>query len=147
MDQNKWPSLAQDLAVMMVPESPITDFSQIYAAYNITSTELKQLLTIPKFQQLYEQAVNDFKNQGQAAGMLYRTRHLSAALAEDLFKQALEHQFEPKDSLKLLELLMKASGLFRDKDQAQVNTQVNVGLTLPLAKGIKKLKHLEAVEA
>lgn len=146
MDQNKWPSLAQDLAVMMVPDSPITDFEQIYRAYDLTKEELTQILTIPKFQNLYEAALNDFKNQGQAAGLLYRTRHLSASLAEDLFKQALNHQFEPKDALKLLELLMKASGLFKDKEQAQVNTQVNVGFSLPVPKGLKKLQHLEAVE-
>lgn len=147
MDQNKWPSLAQDLAVMMVPESPITDFNQIYTAYEITADELKQILSIPKFQELYEQALNDFKSQGQAAGILYRTRQLSAALAEDLFRQALGRQIEAKDSLKLLELLMKASGLFKDKDQAQVNTQVNVGLTLPLPKGLKKLQHLELADS
>ena len=31
----RWPSLAQDLAIMNAPSSPITDLSQIFSAYDI----------------------------------------------------------------------------------------------------------------
>ena len=146
LDQLRWPSLAQDLAVMMVPDSPFTDLQDIYDAYDITPEELKQIITVPKFQQLYEDAQNEFKAQGSNAAQLYRSRQLSTALAEDLFRAAMNHQLGEKESIKLLELLMKASGQFnQDPIQVQNNTQVNVGVNLPLPHGLNnpKIKHLE----
>lgn len=146
VDQNRWPSLAQDLAVMMVPDSPIISVEQICRTYKTTHEELKSLLTIPKFQSLYNNALEEFKAQGTSAGLVFRTKQLSIALSEMLFNKSIDGTMDTKDTLKLLEMFFKVSGAFKEKE-AQVNTQVNVGFTLPLPKGIKKLEHLETIDA
>lgn len=138
-----WPSLAQDLAVMAVPGSPITDLGVIYSTYNLTEASLMSILQVPKFQMMFKEALSEFRAQGGKAGSIYRARTLSHSLAEKLYKDAMT-TMEPKDAIKLLELLMKSSGIM-DKDTPTVNTQVNVGVSLPLPKGLsnKKLAHLE----
>lgn len=145
LSQLRWPSLAQDLAVMTVPGSPITSLDAIYKTYNITEDELRDILKVPYFQQLFKNSLETFKAQGSKAGQIFRATSLSQALSEKLFTDALRGDMEAKDSLKLLELLMKGAGLFDKTDGGtQVNTQVNVGLNLPLPKGLRnhKLDHI-----
>lgn len=139
----KWPSLAQDLAVMTVPGSPISDLSYIYRTYGLSEADLKTVLMIPEFQELFKKELERCKALGDRAATVYRFGSLSQALSEKLFRDAISNEMETKDAIKLLELLLKASGLNEDKTP-QVNTQVNVGVTLPLPKGLsnKKLNHL-----
>ena len=145
--QSRWPSLAQDLAIMTVPGSPIPDFNFIHQVYGTTDDELKEIIKIPEFQQMYKSELDRCKAQGSRAGQIYRFSSLSQALSEKLYRDATTGIMEAKDALKLLELLMKAAGLSDDKS-TQVNTQVNVGVALPLPKNLDnpKLKHLEAVD-
>lgn len=142
--QLKWPSLAQDLAVMTVPGSPITDLKDVLDTYGITQDELKEIVKIPKFRDMFETCYNEFKSQGSKAASIYRATSLSQALSEKLFRDAMNGTIDAKDSLKLLELLMKGSGQFSPEEKTQVNTQVNVGVALPIPKGLNnpKLKHL-----
>lgn len=144
LSQLKWPSLAQDLAVMMVPGSPVTDLSMIYRTYNLKEDELKGILQVPKFQAMFQDALAGFKAQGNKAGSIYRALTLSHSLAEKLYKDAMS-TMEPKDAIRLLELLMKSSGMLEKEAMAQVNTQVNVNVPLPLPKGLKnkKLAHID----
>lgn len=139
----KWPSLAQDLAIMTVPGSPITDMSYIYQTYGLNDEGLKKVLLIPEFQNLFQKELERCKALGDRAATVYRFGTLSQALSEKLFRDAIGNEMEAKDALKLLELMLKAAGLNEDKTP-QVNTQVNVGVSLPLPKGLtnKKLNHL-----
>ena len=138
----QWPSLAQDLAIMNVPGSPITDFEQVYNSYNITEADLKQILQVPEFQQMFQQELAKCKAAGGRAAQIYRFTTLSQALSEKLYADASRGKLEPKDAIKLLELLLKAAGIADDKQQ--VNTQVNVGVSLPLPQGLNnpKLSHI-----
>lgn len=144
LSQLQWPSLAQDLAVMAVPGSPIDDLEMIYRTYHLTEEELKAIISVPKFQMMFKDALAGFRAQGNKAGSVYRALTLSHSLAEKLYKDAMS-TMEPKDAIRLLELLMKSSGMLDKEAIAQVNTQVNVGVALPLPKGLenKKLAHLE----
>lgn len=137
--QMQWPSLAQDLALLMVPNSPIKGIDDICAAYNITRAELKEILALPHFKALFNQTLDEVKKQGSKAGARYRAMILSISLAEKLFRDAQHDKFAPKESIKLLESLLKMSGLDSDKDMLQVNTQVNVALPIP--QGISKVAH------
>lgn len=141
---HQWASLALDLAIMQVPGSPIKDFEQVYEAYNIDEEELKRILQVPEFQQMFRNELDRCRANGTRASQIYRFTTLSQALSEKLYTDAANGQLEPKDAIKLLELLMKAAGIAEEKS-AQVNTQVNVGLSLPLPSGLKnkKLAHLE----
>lgn len=143
LSQLRWPSLAQDLAVMTVPGSPIDDLSVIYNSYHITEDDLQQIIKIPKFQELFRRSLADFQAQGTKAGQMFRATALSQALSEKLYNDAMASELEAKDSIKLLELLMKASGILDKTPEATVNTQVNVGVNLPLPHGLtnQKLKH------
>lgn len=147
LDNLNWASLARDLAVMTVPDSPITDMDYIYDAYHVTKEELNKLILHPEFQQLFEKELQYCKSQGSRAGQIHRFSALSSALAEKLFKDAmgLVGNMEPKDAIKLLELMMKAAGMADTKDAPVVNVQTNVGVQLPLPTGLNnpKLKHLE----
>lgn len=144
LSQLKWPTLAQDLAIMSVPGSPIEDLSIIYDTYGITEEELKAIIEVPKFRDLFKNCLSEFKAQGSKAANIYRATSLSQTLSEKLYRDAMNSELEPKDALKLLELLYKASGQL-DKQDTQVNTQVNVGVNLPLPKGLdnKKLSHIQ----
>ena len=63
----RWPSLAQDLAIMNAPSSPITDLSQIFSAYDIDEPTLCRLLTTPKFQVMVKTAMQDMRALGNKA--------------------------------------------------------------------------------
>ena len=147
VDKARWPSLAQDLALMSVPNSPIQSIQSIFSAYGITDPELRALLNVPEFQGFFRKAYEQLQEQGVNAGPMYKFSTLSQALAEKLFRQAVvDEMMEAKDMIKLFELLLKAAGFMNPpKETAQVNTQVNVGVHLPLPTGLSnpKLKHLE----
>lgn len=145
----RWPSLARDLAIMTAPGSPLTDLGQLCKAYGVTDKELAEITKIPAFQDLLKRELEACKAQGSKAGVHYRFSSLSQALAEQLFRDASNGILEGKDVVALLKLFMQAGGLLSDKEAPQVNTQVNVGVQLPLPVGISgsKLKHLVPVEA
>lgn len=144
LSQLKWPNLAQDLAIMSVPGSPIDNLDIIYSTYGISAQELKDIVKIPKFRELFTNCLAEFQAQGSKAANIYRATALSQALSEKLYSDAMDDKLEAKDSLKLLELLFKASGQL-DRQETQVNTQVNVGVNLPLPSGLsnKKLDHMK----
>lgn len=139
----RWPSLARDLAVMLLPDSPLSDIGIVRTKYGITEDDLRLILTIPHFQGLFREAVDYFKSQGNRAGSKFRAAVLSDSLAEKLYADAMQENMKSQDAIKLLELLLKTSGAL-EKDNMQVATQVNVGVNLPLPKGLKnpKLKHV-----
>lgn len=138
--QGQWPSLAQDMALLTIPNSPVQGVDDVCATYNLTQAELKEILTVPYFQKLFERALQDVQALGSAAGVKYRAMILSQTLAEHLFRQANNGELEARDALKLLELLFKASGLEKDNTAtAKVNTQVNIALPIP--HGITKVAH------
>lgn len=142
----KWPSLAQDLAVMSLPNSPIKSLSDILTTYAVTEPELKSLLQIPEFQAMFRKEYERMQDLGMNAGAVYKFATLSQALGEKLWRQAVvSDKMEAKDMLRLFELLLKAAGFMSEKKESQVNTQVNVGVHLPLPTGLNnpKLKHIE----
>lgn len=141
----RWPSLAQDLAVLSAPGSNL-DLDNILKAYGVTNTELKQILVIPEFQSMFREEMNRVQSLGTRAGDIYRFSTLSQSLSEKLFRDAMASAMDAKDAIKLLELFCKAARLTDVKEAAQVNTQVNVGVSLPLPTGLEnsKLAHLEA---
>ena len=132
---------------MNVPGSPITDFQQVYDSYHITSDDLKQILQVPEFKDMFQRELEKCKANGGRAAQIYRFTTLSQALSEKLYKDAASGNLEPKDAIKLLELLLKAAGIAEDKQQ--VNTQVNVGVNLPLPQGLsnKKVAYLTEAKA
>lgn len=142
--QAEWPSLAQDLALLTIPNSPVHGLDDVCETYHIAKNELKEILQVPYFQKLFERALADVQALGSAAGVKYRAMILSQTLAETMFRQANSGQLEVKDCLKLLELLFKASGLEKDNGMAQVNTQVNIALPIP--SGVAKVAHCLPVE-
>lgn len=142
----RWPSLARDLAIMSAPDSPLASMDAIYATYNVSDTELAQILTIPKFQKLLKEALADMQALGSNAGAMYRASSLAQALSEQLFREASSGQMKAAEAIKLLELFLKAGGLLNtDKPNQTVNVQNNIGVSLPLPKGLKnkKLRHIE----
>lgn len=143
----RWASLAQDLAIMSVPGSPIKDIKQILEVYNIDISTIKSLLDDRDFQKMLDAEETRFKAQGPTAGVKYKFGALSQSLAEKLYNDAHNNKMDGKDSVKLLDLLLKASGLSEDKPAA-VNTQVNVGVQLPLPQSLRstKLKHAFPIE-
>lgn len=141
--QGQWPSLAQDMALLTIPNSPVEGIDDVCATYNLTKDELKEILKVPYFQKLFERALADVQALGSSAGVKYRAMVLSQTLAENLFRQANNGEMEVKDALKLLELLFKASGLDKDNSGAQVNTQVNIALPIPA--NVPKVAHCLAV--
>lgn len=142
--QGEWPSLAQDMALLTIPNSPVKGIEDVCETYHITKADLKEILMVPYFQKLLERAMTDVQALGSAAGVKYRAMILSQTLAETMFRQANAGQLEAKDCLKLLELLFKASGLEKDNGSAQVNTQVNIALPIP--SGVAKVAHCIPVE-
>lgn len=149
LDHLKWPSLARDLAVMTVPDSPLDDIDKILATYGISREDLGKLVLHPEFQPLFQKELELCKAQGSRAGQIYRFSTLSQALSEKLFKDAMglgEESMKASEAIKLLELMMRAAGISDNKDATTVNVQTNVGISLPLPTGLDnpKLKHLEA---
>lgn len=149
LSQLRWPSLAQDLAVMTVPGTPLKELAQIYAAYNITDAELREIIKIPEFQKMFHKEKERCKAEGSQAGVVYRFSSLSQSLSEKLFRDAMDSDMDSKDAIKLLELLLKAARLLDTKDAPQVNTQVNVAIPLALPTGLKntKLAHMAKLSA
>lgn len=137
--QMQWPSLAQDLALLMVPNSPIKGIDEVCATYNLSRQDLKAILQVPYFQTLLNTVMEEVRKQGSRAGVRYRALMLSQALAEKLFRDANDGTLKPVDSVKFLGELLKMSGLNSDKGETQVNTQVNV--QLPIPQGIPKVAH------
>lgn len=141
----RWPSLARDLAVMYAPDTPITDLSIIYSTYNLDEPTLASILTVPKFQAMYRKALEEMKAQGAKAGSMYRAGTLAQALSEKLFNDAADGKMKSGEAIKLLELFLKAGGLLEKEAAATVNVQNNVGISLPLPRGLTnpKLKHID----
>lgn len=142
--QLKFPSIAQDLAIMSMPDSPIENLDAVCRAHQITRDELSEIIKIPKFQELFANSLAEFRAQGSQAVVQYRTASLAQALSEKIFRDAMQDKVEAKDSVKFLELLMRASGQLDTKDKS-VNTQVNVGINIPVPKGLNnpKLRHMQ----
>lgn len=132
---------------MTVPGSPITELDQILRSYSITSKQLKELLNIPTFQRQFEKSLKAIEMQGTKAAHIHRATALSQTLSEKLFRDAMDdgNKMEAKDSIKLLELLLKSATLLDGKDSAQVNVQNNVSLSLPVGMSNPKIRHLVPV--
>ena len=148
LSKMRWPSHAQDLAVMSVPGSPIEDLKTVLATYDLSQDDLKNILKTPEFLEMFERELQAVRAEGSRAAANYRYRTLSQSLSEKLFRDATTGTMEAKDAIKLLELLFKASDQFAKEVQPQVNTQVNVGVQLPLPIGLtnKKLAHAIPVQ-
>lgn len=140
---SRWPSLAQDIALLAIPNSPISSVDDICQAYGLTEEELQKMLAVPYFQQLLEEAGRQLQGMGAKAGMRYRAMQLSQALAEVLFRKAHSGQMKDGDMLKLLDSLLKASGVEKEA-VAQVNVQNNIALPFP--PGVEKVSQFVAVE-
>lgn len=139
----RWPALAHDIALITIPNSPISGIQEVCNAYGLTQSELRDILTVPYFQQLLDGSMEELKKQGSKAGLRYRAMVLSGSLAEMLYRRANSGQMKDADALKLLDSLLKASGLEKDNG-TQVNVQNNIALPFP--SGVKKVAHLVAVE-
>lgn len=145
----RWTSLARDLALISLPGAPVSELDDVLRTYGLTKAELKYILEVPKFKSLLQKEREEFEAQGPNAGMKQRTAMLAQALSEKLFRTSMSDSMEHKESLKLLELLLKSSGMMDEKAQT-VQVQTNVGVALPLPQGLNnpKLKHCEkAIDA
>lgn len=144
--QTRWPSLARDLAVLTVPDSPL-DLKSILRAYELTKEELATILQNPSFMKMFDKEMALCEQAGSKAAVRYRATTLSQALSEKLFRDAVSGILEPKDSLKLLDLLMHASGIM-EEDKTPIAVQSNVQVNLPLPH-VEKLSHcfVDAIEA
>lgn len=143
--QEQWPSLARDLALLTIPDSPSKDLDNVRATYGLSKEELKTILAVPYFQKLFERSLDDIQTLDSKGAARYRALLLSQALAEQMYVKASRNELEAKDALKLLELLFRAASLDRDAGSAQVNTQVNIALPIP--HGVAKVAHCIPVEA
>lgn len=143
--REQWPTLARDLALLTIPDSPAKDLDNVRATYGLSKEELKAILAVPYFQKLFARFLEDVQTLDSKGAVKYRAMLLSQSLAEKLYLQASRGELEAKDSLKLLELLFRAASLDRDAGAAQVNTQVNIALPIP--QGVAKVAHCIPVEA
>lgn len=142
--QAHWPTLAQDMALLSVPNSPVGSMDAICRTYGITKDELREILALPHFQLLLDTSLQEVQKQGSKAGARYRALTLAQALAESMFRKANSGAMKDADCLKLLESLLRTAGL-ADKDQTQVNVQTNIALPFP--QGVAKVAHcVPAVE-
>lgn len=140
----RWPALAQDIALITIPNSPINGIDEVCSAYGITKSELREILAVPYFQQLLDNSIQELKKQGSKAGLRYRAMVLAESLAEMLYRRANSGAMKDGDALKLLDSLLKASGIEKDTTATQVNVQNNIALPFP--PGVKKVANLVAVE-
>lgn len=146
MQTLRWASLARDVAVLMLPDAPVKELDTVLRAYHLTKKDFEFILKAPSFQDLLKSELDNFKSQPYA-GHRHRAVSLSQALSEQLFREAMNGGMEAKDSLKLLELLLKSGGMMDNKtNDVTVNVQNNTAVALPLPKGLMnpKLRHLEA---
>lgn len=81
--QYRWASLAQDLAVMQVPDTPITELDIIYNTYNISEKDLQKILIVPEFQDMYRNSLEQLRAKGSRAGSMYRAGTLSQRLRKN----------------------------------------------------------------
>lgn len=140
----RWPALAQDIALITIPNSPINGIQEVCDAYGITQPELRDILSVPYFQQLLDTSMQEVQKQGSKAGLRYRAMILAESLAEMLYRRANSGQMKDQDALKLLDSLLKASGIEKDPVGTQVNVQTNIALPFP--QGVKKVANLVPVE-
>lgn len=140
----RWPALAQDIALITIPNSPINGIQEVCDAYGITQPELRDILSVPYFQQLLDTSMQELQKQGSRAGLRYRAMILAESLAEMLYRRANSGQMKDADALKLLDSLLKASGIEKEPAGTQVNVQNNIALPFPA--GVKKVANLVAVE-
>lgn len=140
----RWPALAQDIALITIPNSPINGLGEVCAAYGITEPELRDIISVPYFQQLLDSSMRELQKQGSKAGLRYRAMILAESLAEMLYRRANSGQMKDQDALKLLDSLLKASGVEKDAAGTQVNVQNNIALPFP--QGVKKVANLIPVE-
>lgn len=140
----RWPALAQDIALITIPNSPIKGIDAVCQTYGLTQDDLREILGVPYFQQLLDNSLQELQKQGSKAGLRYRAMVLAGSLAERLYRRANSGQMEDKDALNLLNSLLKASGIEKDVASTQVNVQNNIALPFP--PGVKKVANLVAVE-
>lgn len=139
----RWPALAYDIALITIPDSPINGIDEVCCAYGLSKNDLRSILAVPYFQQLLDNSMQELKKQGSKAGLRYRATVLAGSLAEMLYRRANSGQMKDSDAIKLLENMLKASGI--DKDiGTQVNVQANIALPFPA--GVKKVANLVALE-
>lgn len=143
--QEQWPSLARDMAMLTMPDSPAKDLDNVCVTYGLSRAELKTIINVPYFRQLFARSLKDIQSLDSKGAARYRAMLLSQALAEQMFGKASRGEMDVKDTLKLLELLFKAAGMDKDAAGAQVNTQVNIALPIP--QGVAKVAHCIPVEA
>lgn len=150
LSQLRWPSMAQDLAIMGAPGEATIDIDGFCRSYGLTEAELNALLTVPEFQELLRHAVEQVHAQGDKAGPRYRAAVLSRHLSEALFRKASLGEMNDKEAIKFLEILLRSAGLY---DPPPVSTtQVNVGVAavpIPVPSGMNnpKLSHLVTTDA
>lgn len=140
----RWPALAQDIALITIPNSPINGIQEVCDAYGITQPELRDILSVPYFQQLLDTSMQELQKQGSRAGLRYRAMVLAESLAEMLYRRANSGQMKDTDALKLLDSLLKASGIEKEPAGTQVNVQNNIALPFP--QGVKKVANLVPLE-
>lgn len=140
----RWPALAQDIALITIPNSPINGIQEVCDAYGITQPELRDILSVPYFQQLLDTSMQELQKQGSRAGLRYRAMILAESLAEMLYRRANSGQMKDADALKLLDSLLKASGIEKEPAGTQVNVQNNIALPFP--QGVKKVANFVPLE-
>lgn len=143
--QMQWPALAQDLALLTSPNAPSASLDDLCASYGIDRQELKDLIGIPYFQQLFDASLQEVQKQGSKAGVRYRSMFLAQSLAEMLYRKANSGDMKDTDALKLLDSLLKAAGIDSKDAGTQVNVQANIAL--PFSPGIKKTEQFLEVGA
>ena len=145
----KWASLARDLAVMTMPDSPIADVKQICTQYDMSEEELASLISNGDSQPYLQHELSVCQSRGAKASQIYRFGSLGQALGEKLWNDAMNDGLKAAEAIKLLELFMKAGSMLdmpKDTPTVNVQTNVGVGVSLPLPVGLSnpKLRHLEA---
>lgn len=135
--QVKWPSLARDLAILTMPYSPVS-MQDIFRTYQTDKDEIATLLATPDFVKRFEKEMAVCEQAGDKAVVRYRTSTLSQALAEKLFRDAINDAMKPGEALKLLDLLLKTAGLMAEDKAPTVAVQTNIALPLP---HVDKLAH------
>lgn len=140
----RWPALAQDIALITIPNSPINGVQEVCDAYGLTKAELREIVAVPYFQQLLDTSLQEVSKQGSKAGLRYRAMILAESLAEGLYRRANSGQMKDADALKLLDSLLKACGIEKDAG-TQVNVQTNIALPFP--QGVKKVASFIPVES
>lgn len=144
LSQLRWPSMAQDLAIMAAPGEATIDVAGFCRSYEITEADLNDLLVVPEFQDLLRHAVEQVQAQGDKAGPRYRATVLSRHLSEALFRKASSGDMNDKEAIKLLEILLRSAGLYDPPPVATTQVNVGVSVPIPIPPGLSnpKLNHL-----